>query len=101
LGIIRFVKRRPKLVRDKKTGLIITQSKVIVSSDDVKRAMEGESGCGPKAVTKCRPKLVRGRELAEVLARTKLSAEEAIAWRRDLQAGRKILTNPLDKATEK
>lgn len=38
-----------------------------------------------------------GRNLAEILIETKLSNEEASAWRRDLQAARKLLKPPADK----
>ena len=39
-------------------------------------------------------KVCLGGELAEALANTELSQEEARAWRRDLQAARKILRAP-------
>ena len=43
-------------------------------------------------------KVCLGRELANVLAATELPYEEARAWRRDLQAGRKkALKAPVDK----
>ena len=43
-------------------------------------------------------KVCLGRELANVLAATELPNEEARAWRRDLQAGRKkALKAPVDK----
>ena len=38
-----------------------------------------------------------GRELAEALAGTNLSENEARAWRRDLKAARKVLKAPADK----
>ena len=38
-----------------------------------------------------------GRDLAEMLGKTKLSNQEARAWRRDLQAARKPLKLPADK----
>ncbi len=38
-----------------------------------------------------------GRDLAEMLDKTKLSNQEARAWRRDLQAARKPLKLPADK----
>jgi prevent-host-death family protein len=38
-----------------------------------------------------------GRELAEALREVKLSTENAKAWHRDLQKGRKILKAPIDK----
>jgi antitoxin (DNA-binding transcriptional repressor) of toxin-antitoxin stability system len=42
-------------------------------------------------------KVCRGRDLAEVLAKTQLSSGEAAAWHRDLNEGRKTLRNPADK----
>lgn len=42
-------------------------------------------------------KICLGRDLAEVLAKIRLSAEEARIWRRDLQTGRKMLKLPIDK----
>jgi len=42
-------------------------------------------------------KVCVGRDLAEALAGTELPAEEAKAWRRDLQAARKVLKTPADK----
>jgi len=42
-------------------------------------------------------KVCTGRDLAEALARTELTTEEAKAWRRDLQAARRILKAPGDK----
>jgi hypothetical protein len=42
-------------------------------------------------------KVCTGRDLAEALAKTKLSEEEAKAWRRDLQTARKTLRAPADK----
>ena len=38
-----------------------------------------------------------GRKLAEVLAKTELSSEEARAWHRDLRAARKTLNAPINK----
>ena len=38
-----------------------------------------------------------GRDLAQVLVGTELSNDEAKAWRRDIQAGRKTLKPPADK----
>ncbi len=38
-----------------------------------------------------------GRDLAEALARTELSPQEARDWRGDLRAGRKTLKTPGDK----
>jgi hypothetical protein len=38
-----------------------------------------------------------GRDLAEALAQTELSAEEARAWGRDLQTARKTLKAPRDQ----
>jgi hypothetical protein len=38
-----------------------------------------------------------GRDLAEALARTELSSEEARAWHRDLKAARKTLKIPANK----
>ncbi len=35
-----------------------------------------------------------GRDLAEALARTELTSEDAKAWRRDLQAARRTLKAP-------
>jgi antitoxin (DNA-binding transcriptional repressor) of toxin-antitoxin stability system len=42
-------------------------------------------------------KICTGRDLAEALAKTKLSDAEAKAWRRDLKRARKTLKAPLDK----
>ena len=42
-------------------------------------------------------KVCTGRGLAAVLAETELSADEARAWRGDLQAARKTLKPPADK----
>jgi antitoxin (DNA-binding transcriptional repressor) of toxin-antitoxin stability system len=39
----------------------------------------------------------RGRDLAETLARVRISAKEAAAWQRDLQTARKGLKTPADK----
>jgi antitoxin (DNA-binding transcriptional repressor) of toxin-antitoxin stability system len=42
-------------------------------------------------------KVCTGRDLAEALAKTELSHEEAAAWHRELQAARKTLKAPKDK----
>jgi len=42
-------------------------------------------------------KVCLGRDLAKALASTELPEEEARAWRRDLQTGRKTLKTPVDK----
>ena len=42
-------------------------------------------------------KTCTARELAEALREVKLSTENAKAWHRDLQKGRKILKAPIDK----
>lgn len=42
-------------------------------------------------------KLCAGRDLAAVLAKAELPKDEARAWRRDLQTGRKRLKLPADK----
>ena len=42
-------------------------------------------------------KVCTGRDLAEALAKAKLTEEEAQAWRRDLKNARKTLKTPLDK----
>ena len=42
-------------------------------------------------------KVCLGRDLAEVLARTELSDDEAKAWGQDLQSSRKTLKMPADK----
>jgi hypothetical protein len=42
-------------------------------------------------------KVCFGRDLAEVLAETELSTDEARAWRRDLQTARKTAKPPADK----
>jgi antitoxin (DNA-binding transcriptional repressor) of toxin-antitoxin stability system len=42
-------------------------------------------------------KTCTGRDLAQALAKTELSAGEAAAWHRDLQAARKTLKAPTDK----
>jgi antitoxin (DNA-binding transcriptional repressor) of toxin-antitoxin stability system len=42
-------------------------------------------------------KVCTGRDLAEVLAGTELSEEEAADWHRDLRTARKILKSPADK----
>lgn len=44
-----------------------------------------------------REKVCGGRDLAEALAKTGLSENEARAWRRDLRASRKRLKAPADK----
>lgn len=38
-----------------------------------------------------------GKDLAEALAKTELSAEEARAWHRDISEARKTLKAPIDK----
>jgi prevent-host-death family protein len=53
-----------------------------------------------KAVARIVPekeKVCSGRDLAEALAKTHLSEEEARAWRRDLKAARRKLKAPIDK----
>lgn len=42
-------------------------------------------------------KVCTGRDLAEALAKTDLSKDEAVAWRRDLHNARKTLKTPADK----
>jgi antitoxin (DNA-binding transcriptional repressor) of toxin-antitoxin stability system len=42
-------------------------------------------------------KVCTGKDLAEVLAKSHLSEEEARAWRRDLKAARRRLKAPKDK----
>jgi antitoxin (DNA-binding transcriptional repressor) of toxin-antitoxin stability system len=42
-------------------------------------------------------KSCKGRDLAGVLAKTKLTDEESKAWRRDLRSGRNILKAPVNK----
>ncbi len=42
-------------------------------------------------------KVCTGRDLAEALAKTELTVEEAKAWSRDLQAAFKTLKAPADK----
>lgn len=42
-------------------------------------------------------KTCTGRDLAQVLAQTQLSAEEAATWHKDLQASRDTLKAPRDK----
>lgn len=42
-------------------------------------------------------KVCRGRDLAELLRKIKLPAEEAKAWSRDLHEGRKRLKPPADR----
>ena len=42
-------------------------------------------------------KVCLGRDLAEALARTGLTEKEAKAWRRDLEAARKILKLPRNR----
>jgi antitoxin (DNA-binding transcriptional repressor) of toxin-antitoxin stability system len=42
-------------------------------------------------------KVCLGRDLADMLAETKLSPDEARAWRRDLQTARKTVKPPADK----
>jgi len=42
-------------------------------------------------------KVCAGRDLARVLVETKLSNDEARAWRRDVQAARRTLKPPADK----
>ena len=53
-----------------------------------------------KAVARLVPeyeKRCSGRDLAEALAGTELSDEEARAWHRDLKAARKSIKTPTDK----
>lgn len=42
-------------------------------------------------------KICAGRDLAEALAEISLSAEEAVAWHRDLRAARQTLKPPTNK----
>ena len=42
-------------------------------------------------------KVCTGRDLVEALDRTELTAKDAKAWRRELQAARKTLKAPADK----
>ena len=42
-------------------------------------------------------KVCRGRDLAEALAKTQLSSDEAAAWSHDLDEGRKKLRTPANK----
>ncbi len=42
-------------------------------------------------------KVCLGRDLADALANTDLTEDEAAAWNRDLQIGRKKLKTPADK----
>jgi antitoxin (DNA-binding transcriptional repressor) of toxin-antitoxin stability system len=42
-------------------------------------------------------KICTGRKLAEAMAESKLAAEDAEAWHRDLKTGRKALKMPADK----
>ena len=42
-------------------------------------------------------KVCNGRDLAEALAKTELTEDDARTWRRDLQAARKPLKVPIDK----
>ncbi len=42
-------------------------------------------------------KVCTGRDLAEAVAKTKLTDAEAKAWRRDMKSARKTLKIPLDK----
>jgi hypothetical protein len=42
-------------------------------------------------------KVCTGSELAKALAKTSLSEDAGIAWRRDLRAARKTLKAPVDK----
>jgi antitoxin (DNA-binding transcriptional repressor) of toxin-antitoxin stability system len=42
-------------------------------------------------------KICTGRDLVEALERTELPSDEAIAWHRDLEAGRKNLKAPPNK----
>ena len=44
-----------------------------------------------------RERVCLGRDLAEVLAESRLSADEARAWRRDLRRARKTLKPPAHK----
>jgi antitoxin (DNA-binding transcriptional repressor) of toxin-antitoxin stability system len=44
-----------------------------------------------------RERVCFGRDLAKALANVELPAEEAKAWRRDLQAARKRLKAPVDR----
>jgi hypothetical protein len=47
--------------------------------------------------TEDKEKVCTGRDLTKALAKTKLSEEEATAWRRDLRNVRKTLKTPADK----
>ena len=42
-------------------------------------------------------KVCTGRDLAEAIANSRLSSQEARAWRKDLAAARKTLISPKDK----
>jgi hypothetical protein len=50
-----------------------------------------------KTSVKFPEKVCTGRDLAEALAKVKLTEAEAAAWRRDLKAGRKSLKAPINK----
>lgn len=48
-------------------------------------------------MTRKKEKVCTGRELAKVLAKARLSEDEAKAWRRDLRSARKRLKVPARK----
>jgi prevent-host-death family protein len=48
-------------------------------------------------IVPAKEKVCTGRDLAEALAKTHLSENEARAWRRDLKAARRRLKAPADK----
>jgi antitoxin (DNA-binding transcriptional repressor) of toxin-antitoxin stability system len=48
-------------------------------------------------LTPAHEKVCTGRDLAQALAKAPLSASEAKTWRKDLQAGRKILKPPVNR----
>ena len=57
----------------------------------------GKNGVPMARIVPHESKSCTGRELAEALREVKLSTENAKAWHRDLQKGRKILKAPIDK----
>jgi antitoxin (DNA-binding transcriptional repressor) of toxin-antitoxin stability system len=56
-----------------------------------------KNGTPVAELTPTREKVCSGRDLAAILAKTRLTDEEAKAWRNDLEASRKTLDEPRNK----
>ncbi|MGC1417252.1 MAG: type II toxin-antitoxin system prevent-host-death family antitoxin [Candidatus Acidiferrum sp.] len=56
-----------------------------------------KNGEAVASIVPANEKVCTGRDLAELLAKTHLDEDEALAWRRDLKAARKRLKAPADK----